>query len=140
MRHPACAGAVLRYPARMQNPFVSTEWLAARLDDPNFVILDSSWYLPTASRKPYEEYLAGHIPGAIFFDMDGVADKSSGLPHMLLAPKAFGEAVGELGIGDGVDREPSTRRSCTGSVMVSSVLVSGTDFVVSASATSRSTS
>jgi thiosulfate/3-mercaptopyruvate sulfurtransferase len=102
MRHPACAGAVLRYPARMQNPFVSTEWLAARLDDPNVVILDSSWYLPTANRKPYEEYLAGHIPGAIFFDMDGVADKSSGLPHMLLAPKAFGEAVGALGIGDGM--------------------------------------
>jgi thiosulfate/3-mercaptopyruvate sulfurtransferase len=86
----------------MQNPFVSTEWLAGRLNDPSIVILDGSWFLPAANRKPHEEYLAGHIPGAVFFDMDEVADKSTGLPHMLLSPEAFGPAVGALGIGDGM--------------------------------------
>lgn len=86
----------------MNTPFVSTEWLAQRLDDPKIVIIDASWYLPTANRKPYEEYLAGHIPGAIFFEVDEIADKSTGLPHMLLAPEEFGAAVGALGIGDGM--------------------------------------
>jgi thiosulfate/3-mercaptopyruvate sulfurtransferase len=86
----------------MENPFVSTEWLASRLDDPSTVIIDGSWYLPTANRKPYEEYLAGHIPGAVYFDMDEIADKSTGLPHMLPSPDAFAAAVGALGIGDGM--------------------------------------
>jgi thiosulfate/3-mercaptopyruvate sulfurtransferase len=86
----------------MNTPFVSTEWLAQRLDDPDVVVIDASWYLPTADRKPYEEYLASHIRGAVFFDVDEIADKSTGLPHMLLAPDAFGAAVGALGIGDGM--------------------------------------
>ena len=59
----------------MQNPFVTTDWLAARLGDPNLVVVDASWYLPTANRQPHEEYLAGHIPGAVFFDIDGIADR-----------------------------------------------------------------
>ena len=84
----------------MYNPFVTTDWLATRLTNPSIVIVDGSWYLPTANRKPYEEYLAGHIPGAVFFDMDGIADKSSGLPHMLPLPEIFAREVGALGIGD----------------------------------------
>ena len=86
----------------MDNPFVSTEWLAARLDDPHIIPVDASWYLPTAKRNPGAQYLAGHTPGAVFFDIDGVADKSSGLPHMLLPPEEFGRQVGALGIGDGM--------------------------------------
>lgn len=86
----------------MKTPFVSTEWLARHLDDPELIVVDASWYLPTANRRPYEEYLAGHIRGAVFFDVDEIADKSTGLPHMLLAPEAFGPAVGALGIGDGM--------------------------------------
>jgi thiosulfate/3-mercaptopyruvate sulfurtransferase len=86
----------------MDSPFVSTEWLADHLDDPSLVPVDASWYLPTANRKAHAEYLAGHIPGAAFFDIDGVADTSTGLPHMLLAPQEFGRQVGALGIGDGM--------------------------------------
>lgn len=86
----------------MENPFVSTEWLASRIDDPNIVILDGSWFLPTANRKPYEEYLASHIPGAVYFDMDEIADKSTGLPHMLPSPEVFAAEVGKLGVGDGM--------------------------------------
>ena len=84
----------------MDNPFVTTDWLAAHLSDPKVAIVDASWFLPAANRKPDEEYLAGHIPGAVYFDIDAVADKSTGLPHMLLAPDAFAAAVGALGIGD----------------------------------------
>lgn len=86
----------------MQNPFVTTDWLAAHLRDPNLVIIDGSWVLPAANRKPREEYLAGHIPGAVFFDIDAIADTSQNLPHMLLAPEAFAHEVGALGIGDGM--------------------------------------
>ena len=81
--------------------FVSTDWLAAHLGDPALALLDCSWFLPNANRRPHEEYLASHIPGAVFFDIDGVADKTTGLPHMLLPPAEFGEAVGALGVGDG---------------------------------------
>eukprot|EP01035_Chromulina_nebulosa_P005037 gene5037-6828_t len=86
----------------MENPFVTTDWLATHLGDPNLIVIDCSWFLPTANRKPHEEYLAGHIPGAVFFDIDGIADTSQNLPHMLLAPDAFAAAVGALGIGDGM--------------------------------------
>ena len=78
---------------------VSTEWLAAHLKDVR--VVDASWYMPDEKRQPAREFEAGHIPGAVFFDIDGVADKSSGLPHMLPSPGEFSRAVGALGIGDG---------------------------------------
>jgi thiosulfate/3-mercaptopyruvate sulfurtransferase len=87
---------------RMENPFVSTDWLASRVGTPSTVILDGSWFLPAANRKPYEEYLASHIPGAVYFDIDEIADKSTGLPHMLPSPEVFAREVGKLGIGDGM--------------------------------------
>lgn len=84
----------------MTTPFVSTAWLAEHLNDPDVVVVDGSWYLPNVGRDPRAEYLAGHIPGAVFFDVDAYADLSTGLPHMLMQPQAFGELVGSLGIGD----------------------------------------
>jgi thiosulfate/3-mercaptopyruvate sulfurtransferase len=83
-------------------PFVSTEWLNQRLTDPNIVVIDGSWYLPTMNRDPEAEYRAGHIPGAVRFDIDTVKDRSSPLPHMLPAPEAFAAEVGVMGIGDGM--------------------------------------
>ena len=85
----------------MTTPFVSTAWLAERLDDPSIAIIDGSWYLPAMNRDPEAEYRAGHIPGAIRFDIDTVKDRSSPLPHMLPTAEAFAAAVGALGIGDG---------------------------------------
>ncbi len=84
------------------DPFVSTEWLQTRLHDPRVAIIDGSWFLPAAGRNPRQEFVAGHIPGAVYFDIDDVADKSTNLPHMLLGPEAFGRQVGALGIGDGM--------------------------------------
>lgn len=82
------------------SPFVSTDWLAARLGDPSVAIVDASWYLPTQGRDAAAEYVAGHIQGAVFFDIDKVADTSTGLPHMLPSPADFAAAVGALGISE----------------------------------------
>ncbi len=82
--------------------FVSTEWLNERLADPDVVVIDGSWYLPTMNRDPEAEYRAGHIPGAVRFDIDTVKDRSSSLPHMLPTPEAFASEVGAMGIGDGM--------------------------------------
>jgi len=86
----------------MGNPnLVSTEWLAERLGSPDVSVVDASWYLPAVNRDGHAEYLAAHIPGAVYFDLDGIADKSTDLPHMLPSAEEFGAAVGELGIGNG---------------------------------------
>lgn len=78
----------------------STEWLAGELGKPNVVVVDGSFYLPTQNRNAKAEYLAEHLPGAVFFDIDAVADHSTDLPHMLPGPTQFGEAAGKLGIGE----------------------------------------
>lgn len=83
-------------------PFVSTAWLHERLDAPDIVILDGSYYLSTMNRDAEAEYLAGHIPGAIRFDIDTVKDPASPLPHMLPSPEAFASMVRAMGIGDGM--------------------------------------
>lgn len=82
----------------MDTPFVTTDWLAAHLTDPNLVVVDGSWHMPNAARNAQAEYLAGHIPGAVFFDIDGIADTTTDLPHMLAAPNDFARMVGALGI------------------------------------------
>ena len=81
-------------------PFVTTEWLAEHLHDPDVVVVDASWYLPNANRDARAEYLTGHIPGAVFFGLDEIADKKTTLPHMLPLPEQFGAQVGALGIAD----------------------------------------
>lgn len=84
----------------MDDPFVSTNWLAGQLASPDLVLVDASWHLPNAARNAQAEYLAGHLPGAVFFDIDGIADTTSDLPHMLPAPADFARMVGALGIAD----------------------------------------
>jgi len=79
---------------------VSTDWLAARLQNPDVAIVDGSFYLPALKRDATAEYLAGHIPGAVRFDIDVIADHSNPLPHMLPSADAFARAVGALGIAD----------------------------------------
>jgi thiosulfate/3-mercaptopyruvate sulfurtransferase len=79
---------------------VSTDWLAARLGQPDVVAVDGSFYLPAMKRDAAAEYLAGHIPGAVRFDIDEIADKSIPLPHMLPSPEQFALAVGRLGISE----------------------------------------
>jgi len=80
--------------------FTSTEWLAAHCDDPEIVVVDGSWHLPNSGRDAHQEYLEAHIPGAIFFDIDAIADQSNPLPHMLPGAVAFAKAAGALGVDD----------------------------------------
>jgi thiosulfate/3-mercaptopyruvate sulfurtransferase len=83
------------------DPLVSTDWLAAHLDDPKVRILDATFKLPGVLPLPKDDYLKAHIPGAVFFDVDVVADHSSSLPHMFPSAEQFGRDVGALGVGNG---------------------------------------
>ena len=84
------------------NPLVSPAWLAARLQDPNTVILDAT--LPPVGMTPPVDtrarYLAQHLPGAVFFDIEELSDHATTLPHMLPTVEAFSRAMSQLGVGD----------------------------------------
>ena len=81
-------------------PLVGADWLASHRENPALRILDGSWYLPTQDRDPAAEFAACHIPGAVFFDIDAIADPASNLPHMLPGEAGFAAAVGALGISN----------------------------------------
>ena len=80
---------------------VSTDWLAAHLNDPDLRILDASYYLPDMGRDARAEYEAAHIPGARFFDIDEIADARSTLPHMAAPVEKFMSRMRAMGVGDG---------------------------------------
>ena len=82
------------------DPLVSTEWLAAHLNDPDVKVIDASFKMPGVLPLPKDDYLASHIPGAVFFDVDAVSDHSNPLPHMFPSAEQFGRDVGGLGIGN----------------------------------------
>jgi len=82
------------------DPLVSTEWLAAHLDDANVKVVDASFKLPGILPLPKDDYLAAHLPGAVFFDVDAISDHSNPLPHMFPSAEQFGRDVGELGISN----------------------------------------
>ena len=77
-----------------------TAWLADNLGRSDLAILDGSWHLPNENRNAAEEFLQAHIPGALFFDIDEVADQDTDLPHMLPPPGQFSAHVRRLGIGN----------------------------------------
>ncbi|MFQ6018449.1 MAG: 3-mercaptopyruvate sulfurtransferase [Kiloniellaceae bacterium] len=83
-------------------PLVGTAWLAEHLGAPDVRVVDASYYLPHEGLDPRAEYEARHIPGAVFFDIDDIADTTSPLPHMLPAPAKFASRVRKLGLADGV--------------------------------------
>lgn len=78
---------------------VSTVWLAQHLDDPDLVIVDSSWHMPKSGRSGNDEFVQAHIPGARFLDIDDLSDRSNPAPHMLPAAAEAGRAFERLGIG-----------------------------------------
>jgi thiosulfate/3-mercaptopyruvate sulfurtransferase len=78
---------------------VPTEWLAENLAEPDLIVVDSSWHMPASGRNGRDEYLAAHIPGARFLDIDEVSDRSHPAPHMLPDADDFGQAMERLGIG-----------------------------------------
>ena len=83
------------------DPLVTTAWLADNLDAPDLKVVDASWYFPQEQRDAQAEYAAAHIPGAVFFDIDDIADDTTDLPHMLPDAVKFSARVRRLGLGDG---------------------------------------
>ena len=80
---------------------VSTEWLADHLDAPDVRVVEATWFMPATGKKGHDEYDSGHIPGAVFFDLDDIAESDSPLPHMLPSPAKFASKVRKLGLGNG---------------------------------------
>ncbi len=83
------------------DPLVTTAWLADNLDAPDLKVVDASWYFPQDQRDAQAEYAAAHSPGAVFFDIDDIADDTTDLPHMLPDAVKFSARVRRLGLGDG---------------------------------------
>jgi thiosulfate/3-mercaptopyruvate sulfurtransferase len=81
------------------HPLVSTTWLAGELNAPDLRTVDGTWHMPALQRDARAEFAQAHIPGAVFFDVDLIADTSVSLPHMLPSPDVFASRVGALGIG-----------------------------------------
>ena len=79
------------------DPLVSTDWLAAHLDNPRIKIIDATFKLPGMLPLPIDDYLAAHIPGAVFFDVDAIADHNNPLPHMYPDAAQFAKDVSALG-------------------------------------------
>jgi thiosulfate/3-mercaptopyruvate sulfurtransferase len=79
---------------------VSADWVEKNLGAPKFRIVDASWYLPAQNRNGAEEYAAGHIPSAVFFDQDAIADHSTGLPHTIPSAEVFAQAAAKFGISE----------------------------------------
>jgi thiosulfate/3-mercaptopyruvate sulfurtransferase len=77
---------------------VSTDWLAAQLASDDLIVFDASWYMPAEGRDPQAEYRLAHIPGALFFDVDAIADTESALPHMAPTAARFERLIGALGV------------------------------------------
>ena len=83
------------------DPLVSTDWLSARLDDPKVKIIDASYKMPGVLPLPSDDYLAAHIPGAVFFDVTAIADSDDPRPHMYPSAEQFARDVSALGISSG---------------------------------------
>jgi thiosulfate/3-mercaptopyruvate sulfurtransferase len=84
--------------ASNDDPLVSTDWLAAHLDDPKIRIVDASFKLPGVLPLPADDYVTAHIPGAVFFNVDEIADSDDPLPHMYPDATGFAREVAALGI------------------------------------------
>lgn len=83
------------------DPVVSPAWLAERLEAPDIRVIDATWFMPSDPRDAKALYAERRIPGAVFFDIDEIADTESDLPHMLPAPEKFASRMKKRGIGDG---------------------------------------
>ncbi|MGE3618922.1 MAG: sulfurtransferase [Acidimicrobiia bacterium] len=87
--------------ADLPGAVVSGDWLRSHLGD--VVVVDVRWYLDGRSGR--EAYRAGHVPGAVFADVDAdlaSPPSSEGGRHPLPSPERFAEVLGRLGIGPDV--------------------------------------
>lgn len=85
------------------DPLVTAEWLKENIDAPDVRVVDATWFMPSgdAGQTGQKAYQEGHIPGAVFFDIDKIAAPDNPMAHMLPDPILFSSHVRALGIGDG---------------------------------------
>ncbi len=88
-------------PHPRSDALVSTDWLASHLNAPDVRVVDGTYFPAATGRNARAEYQACHIPGAVFFDIEEIADTGSDLPHMLPPPEKFSSRMRNLGLGDG---------------------------------------
>jgi thiosulfate/3-mercaptopyruvate sulfurtransferase len=88
--------------ASPMDPVVSVAWLASRLDAPDVRVIDASTFMPGSDRNARAEYQVGHIPGAVFFDIEEISDTNTDLPHMMPSAEKFASRIKRLGLGDGL--------------------------------------
>ena len=80
-------------------PVVDPAWLAARVDE--VALADVRWYLDGRSGRA--AYDAGHLPGAVFVDLDRWLSRPGSPPegrHPLPDPDVFAAGMSRLGVGD----------------------------------------
>lgn len=85
----------------MDDPLVTPAWLNEHLGSPDIRVIDATWFMPNDARDAKALYAERRIPGAIFFDIDEIANSDSDLPHMLPSPEKFASRMRKLGVGDG---------------------------------------
>ncbi len=79
---------------------IETDWLMQNLQNPDISIIDATWYLPGTPEDPCQQYQTSRIPGAVFFNIDEIANKETDLPHMLPTEEAFSSAVSDMNINN----------------------------------------
>lgn len=82
----------------MRDPLISTAELANYLGEADLRVIDGSWFMD--GRDARAAWRETHIPKAVFFDIDEVANTTSPLPHMLPSPEKFAQAAGDLGVSE----------------------------------------
>jgi thiosulfate/3-mercaptopyruvate sulfurtransferase len=90
----------LTKPLALASALIETDALEEMLHSAELRLVDATWHMPHTNRDAFAEYQAKHLPGAVFFDIDKIADEQSSLPHMLPSPEAFEKQMGALGIGN----------------------------------------
>ena len=95
---------------RPADPLVSTAWLAERLEAPDVRVVDATWLMPGSGRDTRADHALAHVPGAVFFDIDAIADTGSPLPHMLPSPPSSPPTPRRWGSATGRASWPTTRR------------------------------
>jgi thiosulfate/3-mercaptopyruvate sulfurtransferase len=80
---------------------VSTEWLAGEMGASDLRVVDASKHLPEAGRDARAEYEEGHIPGAVFMNLDSLIDEAAPVENTLPSPEKFASRMQALGLGDG---------------------------------------
>ena len=84
----------------MNDLFIEPKTLMSKLGNINLKILDATFYLPDSGLVAEDEYKKKHIPNAIFFDINKIADPNNSLPHMIPSKDLFSKMMQNIGLNN----------------------------------------